>query len=219
MAFGSMRATPEPQVWLVDANVGELRVLARLLQAGGLAVQPLPSADAFLRAHDPALAGCAVLDAYLPGMDGLALQQRLHRDGAIRPIVFIAGSGAVEQGVQAMKAGAVDFLTKPVDPVALLGAVGRALAADARERRVRAQLQRIRGCLDSLTPREREVLRQVVAGRLNKQIAADLGITEKTIKVHRARVMEKMEAASLAQLVRKTLEVRAGAVFEDDPDA
>lgn len=194
-------------------------MLARLLQAAGLAVQPLSSADAFLRAHDPALAGCAVLDVHLPGIDGLALQRRLRRDGAARSVVFIAASGAVEQGVQAMKDGAVDFLTKPVDPVAFLGAVGRALASDTRERRARAELQRIRGCLDSLTPREREVLRQVVAGRMNKQIAADLGITEKTIKVHRARAMEKMEAASLAQLVRKTLEVRAGAVFEDDPDA
>ena len=221
MDVGSVGApdASEPLVYLVDADAGELKALACLLQTRGLAVRALPSAEAFLRTHDPAVAGCAVLDVHLPGMDGLALQQRLRRDGAVRPVVFIAGSGAVEQGVQAMKAGAVDFLTKPVDPAAFLGAVGRALASDARERRVRAQLQRIRACLASLTPREREVLRQVVAGRLNKQIAADLGITQKTIKVHRARAMEKMEAASLAQLVRKTLEVRAGALFEDDPDA
>ena len=220
MVFGSVGApaAPEALVYLVDEDDGELKALARLLRAHGLAVRALPSATAFLRAHDPAVAGCAVLDVHLPGMDGLALQQALRLDGAGRPVVFITGSGEVEQGVRAMKAGAVDFLTKPVDEAALLGAVLRALALDAAARPARAELQRIRGCLESLTPREREVLRHVVAGRLNKQIAADLGIAERTIKVHRARAMEKMGAASLAQLVRKTLEVRVGAVFEDDPE-
>lgn len=136
MVFGSVGApaAPEALVYLVDEDDGELKALARLLRAHGLAVRALPSATAFLRAHDPAVAGCAVLDVHLPGMDGLALQQALRLDGAGRPVVFITGSGEVEQGVRAMKAGAVDFLTKPVDEAALLGAVLRARGTAAYPR-------------------------------------------------------------------------------------
>jgi FixJ family two-component response regulator len=207
---------PEPVVYLVDDDPGVLKAVTRLLQAEGFPVQAFSTAAGFLHAHDPALPGCAVVDLRLPDMDGLDLQQALLGAGEERAIVFVSGHADVEQGVRAMKAGAVDFLTKPCDDGALVGAVRHALARDARERRERCELQRIRGHLESLTRREHEVLQHVVAGRLNKQIASDLGIAEKTIKVHRARAMEKMCAGSLAQLVREVLEVESGAVFEDE---
>jgi two-component system, LuxR family, response regulator FixJ len=201
---------PEPLVYLVDQDPVALRTTARLLRADGLAVREHASADGFLRDHDPQAPGCAVVDIGMPGLDGLVLQRDLQR-----AVVFVSAEGDVGQGVRAMKAGAVDFLTKPLEAGELLGAVRRALERDARERAVRRELARIRARLDSLTRRERQVLRQVVAGRLNKQIASDLGIAEKTIKVHRARAMEKMGAGSLAQLVREVLELDAGAVFGD----
>jgi len=209
-------ASPEPAIYLVDDDAGMLQTMARLLQAEGYAVRTYTTAAGFLRAHDPDVPGCAVVNLRLPDMDGLAVQQALHDGGDARVIVFVSGDADVEQGVRAMKAGAVDFLTQPLDDAVLIGAVRRALARDSHERGVRRELQRIRGHLDSLTRRERQVLRQVVAGRLNKQIASDLGIAEKTIKVHRARAMEKMGAGSLAQLVREMLEVDAGAVFDGD---
>lgn len=208
--------TCEPMVYLVDDDPGVLKAMTRLLEAEGMAVRAFSSADSFLRAHDPEAPGCAVVDVCMPGLGGLALQQELQRAGATRAIVFVTGHGDVEQGVRAMKAGAVDFLTKPFDAGDFVGAVRRALEHDRHERVVRSELQRIRGHLDSLTRRERQVVRHVVAGRLNKQIASDLGIAEKTIKVHRARAMEKMGVGSLAQLVREMVEVEAGAVIEDE---
>jgi FixJ family two-component response regulator len=203
-------------VYLVDDDPGVLKAMTRLLEAEGMAVRAFSSGDSFLRAHDPEAPGCAVVDVCMPGLGGLALQQELQRAGATRAIVFVTGHGDVEQGVRAMKAGAVDFLTKPFDAGDFVGAVRRALEHDRHERVVRSELQRIRGHLDSLTRRERQVVRHVVAGRLNKQIASDLGIAEKTIKVHRARAMEKMGVGSLAQLVREMVEVEAGAVIEDE---
>jgi FixJ family two-component response regulator len=203
-------------VYLVDDDPGVLKAMTRLLEAEGMAVCAFSSADSFLRAHDPETPGCAVVDVCMPGLGGLALQQELRRGGATRAVVFVTGHGDVEQGVRAMKAGAVDFLTKPFDAGDFVGAVRRALEHDRHDRAVRCELQRIRGHLDSLTRRERQVVRHVVAGRLNKQIASDLGIAEKTIKVHRARAMEKMGVGSLAQLVREMVEVEAGAVIEDE---
>jgi two-component system, LuxR family, response regulator FixJ len=202
----------EQIVYLVDDDVAVLKALARLLQAEGLAVRAFQNAAAFLREHDPAQTGCVVLDLRLPDLGGLALQQALLESGCQRPVVFMTGFGDVADSVCAMKAGAVDFLTKPCDEQLLLRAVRGALARDEQERGARIELQRIRGRLASLTPREHEVLLHVVDGRLNKQIAADLGIAEKTIKVHRARAMEKMGASSLADLVRKTFELEVGAV-------
>jgi FixJ family two-component response regulator len=199
-------------VYLVDDDAAVLKSLERLLQADGLAVHAFDSAAGFLREHDPDVTGCVVLDMRLPDVGGLAVQQALAASGAERPIVFMTGYGDVADSVQAMKAGAVDFLTKPCDETELLAAVRKAIARDEEARRVHDELQRIRGRMASLTPREHEVLQQVVFGRLNKQIAADLGIAEKTIKVHRARAMEKMGASSLADLVRKTVEVEAGVV-------
>lgn len=206
--------TPEPLVYLVDDDPGVLTAMARLLRIEGLQVLPFASAESFLRGYDPDTPGCAVIDVHMPGLDGLALQEELQRGGDTRAIVFITGYREVEQGVRAMKAGAVDFLIKPLDAAEFVRAVLRALAHDAHERAIRCELQRLRGHLASLTRREQQVLRQVVSGRLNKQIASDLGIAEKTIKVHRARVMEKMGASSLAQLVREALALEAHAEVE-----
>ncbi|MGZ5198345.1 MAG: response regulator transcription factor [Telluria sp.] len=202
----------EPIVYLVDDDRAVRTAVGRLLAADGLAVQAFGTAGDFLRVHDPDAPGCVVLDMCLPDLDGLAVQQALLASGCERPVVFMSGVGGVAESVRAMKAGAADFLTKPCDEAALLGAVHAAIERDLRLRGVHRELDAIRGRMASLTPREHEVLRHVVDGRLNKQIAADLGIAEKTIKVHRARAMEKMGASSLADLVRKTFELDVGAV-------
>jgi FixJ family two-component response regulator len=187
---------------VVDDDPGVLRALTRLFAAAGLEARGFPSPAAFLEVHDPATPGCLVLDVALPGLDGLELQQALTVADCARPIVFITGRGDVPTSVRAMKGGAVDFLTKPVNDAELLEAVRKAIEVDRLARAARLELDALRRCLATLTQREREVLAQVVAGRLNKQIAADLGTVEKTIKVHRARIMTKMAARSLADLVR-----------------
>jgi FixJ family two-component response regulator len=157
--------------------------------------------------HDPAAPGCVVLDMVMPSVGGLALQRNLLASGCERFIIFITGHGDIPSSVEAMKAGAVDVLTKPFHDQEFLDAVRVAVARDDSARATYAQLQSIRQRLATLTRREREVLEHVVTGRLNKQIAADLGTVEKTIKVHRARVMEKMRVSSLAELVRLTLQI------------
>jgi FixJ family two-component response regulator len=189
-------------VFLVDDDPSVLRALSRLLRTAGYGARTFHSSREFLADHDPAVPGCLVLDLAMPGLNGLELQEALAASGSQRPIVFVSGHGDVSSSVQAMKAGAVDFLTKPVSEENLLAAVGRAIARDRRMRQAWAELQAIGARLATLTPREREVLEHVVAGRLNKQIAADLGTVEKTIKVHRSRMMEKMGVRSLADLVR-----------------
>ncbi len=191
-----------PTVCVVDDDPSVLRALTRLFTAAGLEARAFASPAAFLEQHDPAMPGCLVLDLALPGLDGLQLQQALTASGCARPIVFITGRGDIPTSVRAMKGGAVDFLTKPVRDDDLLTAVRSAIATDRRARAMQAELDVLGQRLASLTPREREVLAHVVAGRLNKQIAGDLGTVEKTIKVHRARIMEKMAARSLADLVR-----------------
>jgi FixJ family two-component response regulator len=189
-------------VFVIDDDPGVLRALTRLLSASGFQARAFPSAAAFLEAHDPATPGCLVLDLALPGLDGLELQQALTVSDCARPIVFITGRGDIPTSVRAMKAGAVDFLTKPVNDEDLVAAVRNAVEMDRLARAAQAELASLELRLRTLTPREREVLSHVVAGRLNKQIAADLGTVEKTIKVHRARIMEKMAVRSLADLVR-----------------
>ena len=201
-------------VYLVDDEPCLLHALQRLLQADGHAVQAFGSAEDFLHAHDPARTGCLVTDLCLPGLDGLSLQRMLFALGNVRAVVLMTAYGDVGTGVDAMKAGAVDCLVKPFDDEVFLAAVRHALAKDRHDREVLCELQTVRGRMASLTPREHEVLEHVVTGRLNKQIAADLGITEKTIKVHRARAMEKMGVGTLAELVRKTLEVELGTVID-----
>ena len=194
--------TDQFTVYLVDDDPGVRSGLSRLLRASGYAVRPFSSPEEFLQQHDPAEPGCAVLDVAMPGLDGLGLQQALTAGGSQRPIIFITGKGDVPTSVRAMKAGALDFLTKPVNEPDLLEAISRARTRDAEYRRVNSDLDSIRAKLNTLTPREREVLTHVVAGRLNKQIAADLGTVEKTIKVHRSRMMEKLGMRGVADLVR-----------------
>jgi FixJ family two-component response regulator len=189
-------------VFIVDDDASVRTALARLVRRAGWRAEACASAREFIARYDPAQPGCLLLDVAMPEVDGLELQEQLRELGDPFPIVFLTGHADVAMGVAAMRAGAVHFLTKPVDGKDLVDAVGEAMARDAAGRRERAAHERVRARLALLSTREREVLERVVAGRLNKQIAAELGAAEKTIKVHRARVMEKMAAASLAELVR-----------------
>jgi FixJ family two-component response regulator len=189
-------------IFLVDDDAGVLKALSRLLRAKGYDVRLFASAEEFLERHDAAVAGCAVFDVSMPGLDGLALQQIFTADGNQRPIIFLTGKGDIPKSVRAVKAGAIDFLTKPVSDKDLLDAIARAVEVDAGTRQTSAHLAAIQAKIRTLTPREREVLTHVIAGRLNKQIAGDLGTVEKTIKVHRGRMMEKLGVRSVADLVR-----------------
>ena len=190
-------------VYLVDDDPGVLKALSRLLRAKGYDVRAYSSPRVFLEEHDVAVPGCAVLDVSMPGLDGLVLQHALAvTNGFHRPVVFVTGKGDIPTSVSAMKAGAIDFLTKPVKDIDLFEAISRAEARDTESRGLHSELESIQAKVDTLTPREREVLTHVVAGRLNKQIAGDLGTVEKTIKVHRSRMMEKLGLRSVADLVR-----------------
>jgi FixJ family two-component response regulator len=191
-------------VYLVDDDPGVLRALTRLLRASGREVRAFASPAEFLGQHDPAAPGCLVLDVAMPQTNGLDLHRELQESGAERPVVFITGHGDILTSVKAMKAGAVDFLTKPFDESQLLAAVQAAMDKDDRLRRERLERGAVERRLGTLTSRERQVLEHVVAGRLNKHIASDLGTVEKTIKVHRGRIMQKMGATSLVELVRMT---------------
>ena len=191
------------RVFVVDDDASVRRALVRLLRSAGLPAVAFADAEAFLSGVDPADApACLLVDLSLPGLSGLGLQARLLERGVELSVVFISGRASLESGVRAMKAGAVDFLEKPLDEAVLLAAVRRALEQDRVRRAERAELARLQARLQRLTPREREVCGLIVSGLLNKQAAAELGTAEKTVKVHRARVMKKMEAASLADLVR-----------------
>lgn len=192
-------------IHVVDDDVVVLRSLGRLLAASGHAHESHASAEEFLARRDPERAGCAIIDLCLPGVDGLALQSRMAESDAMIPVIFLTGRGDIESSVRAMKCGAVDFLTKPVAASVLLGAIERALQIAAATRAAGREQATFDARLALLTPREREVLDGVVAGRLNKQIAWHLGVAEKTVKVHRARVMQKMNADSVADLVRRVV--------------
>jgi len=189
-------------VSVIDDDALVLRSLDRLLQSRGFEVHTYSSAQAFLEQHDASTPGCIVMDLSMPGLSGLELQQALAHSADRRPVVFISGRSSVEASVRAMKAGAVDFLTKPFDEADLVAAVSTALEKDRASREGLAERSAINLRLSTLTPRERDVLSRVVAGKLNKQIAAELGTAEKTVKVHRARMMRKMQFDSLAELVR-----------------
>lgn len=191
-----------PVVYVVDDDPSVLKSLERLLRSGGYAVETFNSAVEFLGFQHADAPGCLILDVKMPELNGLELQERLAGRGITFPVIFISGHGTVPMSVQAMKAGAVDFLQKPFLEGDLMDVVSRAIASDQRFRREQRELTRFRERLQTLTPREYEVLRLVVTGMLNKQIAFDLGTSEKTIKVHRARVMEKLNAESMADLVR-----------------
>ncbi len=189
-------------VFIVDDDALVRRSLERLILSVGLRVKSFSSASDFLDSQRPDGPACIVLDIRMPGLSGLDLQQDLSAAGLDMPVVFVTGHGTVPMSVRAMKAGAVDFLQKPVDDQVLLDAVQRAIDQDRQAREEQAGLQELEQRLDSLTPREREVFALVVSGLLNKQIGGELGTSEKTVKVHRARVMQKMQADSLADLVR-----------------
>lgn len=194
-----------PIVYLVDDDPAVLRALDRVLSAAGFCTAPFGSPRRFLDCHEPLRPGCAVLDLAMPGIDGIELQKLLEPQGADLPprlVIFLSGKGSVQTSVDAMRRGAIDFLVKPIEATVLVGAVRAAIERDAAARRAHAERAEIRSRIGTLTPREREVMALVVQGKLNKQAAAALGTTEKTIKVHRARVMQKMMADSLADLVR-----------------
>jgi FixJ family two-component response regulator len=191
----------EPTVFVVDDDASVLRAISRLLSFE-FVVQAYDSPAPFLDAVHPDTHGCVLLDLALPGVSGLELQARLIDAQCFQPVVFLSGQGSVRTSVQAMRAGAMDFIEKPWEDDALIGAVRRALERDRDVRSRRDATDSISRRVASLTPRESEVFRHVIAGRLNKQIAARLGTAEKTIKVHRARVMHKMSVRSVAELTR-----------------
>ena len=194
--------TDEPTVFVVDDDPSVRRSVVRLLESAGLRVLGFDSGEAFLEHRRPTRPGCVVLDVRMSGMSGLELQRRLSATGRPMAIVFITGHGDVPMSVAAMKGGAVDFLLKPFDDEALLAAIDRGIGRDRAWLLEQQELAVLRARYDRLTPREQQVFALVSAGLLNKQVAVQLGTSEKTIKVHRARVMAKMEAASLADLVR-----------------
>jgi FixJ family two-component response regulator len=189
-------------VFVVDDDESMRRSLATLLRSVGLEARVFSSPQEFLRAERPDGPGCLVLDVRLPGMSGLAFQEQLAKDAIALPIIFITGHGDVPMTVRAMKAGAVEFLGKPFDDQVLLDAIHGAIERDRHRRRDAAQLAELQARYRALTEREREVFRLVVAGRLNKLIAADLGLSVVTVKVHRGQLMRKMSARSLVDLVR-----------------
>jgi len=190
-----MTTPPSPTVFVVDDYAPVRRSISRLLQAAGFAVAAFASADEFLAQFDPQTMGCLVLDVAMPALNGLELQNILEKAGSLLPIIFLTGTADIPKSVEAMKHGASDFLTKPVDDEDLLAAVRVAIEKNRVLRQEQAELS-------TLTPREREVLEHVVKGQLNKQIAGDLGTVEQTVKVHRARVMHKLRLQSVAELVR-----------------
>jgi FixJ family two-component response regulator len=191
-----------PVIYIVEDDPSFRRSMERLVQTLGFEPVSFQTADSFLAQPCLRRPACLLLDVQLPGIDGLDLQQRLIEGGSSLPIIFMTGHGSIPMSVQAMKKGALDFLPKPFEPQDLRSALLKALERDIQNSESELELRQVKSILDTLTPREKEVLRWVITGRLNKQIAFELGTTEKTIKVHRSRVMQKTGATSVAELVR-----------------
>lgn len=193
---------PQPTVFVLDDDASMRRALSHLLVAAGYTVETYSSAEAFLTRENCDGVGCIILDVRMPGLNGMELQEKLIRSANSMPIIFLTGHGEVAMGVEAMKKGAVDFLTKPCDDEQLLAAIHRAIEKALQERAHVEEEREIRRCIELLTPREKEILPYIITGMLNKQIAAKLGIAEPTLKIHRGRIMEKLSAESVADLVR-----------------
>jgi FixJ family two-component response regulator len=197
-----------PKVMVVDDDSGVRNAMRILLKSVGLESVLYSSAQEFLAAYQPSLSGCLLLDIRMPGMSGLELQQQLNLRGAVIPVIFMTGHGDVPMAVEAMQHGAFDFLQKPFRDQDLLDRIQKAIAKDAQSRASLGEHERIRARLETLTAREREVLDLMIQGKQNKAIAQDLDVSPRTIEIHRARVMEKMEAQSVAELVRMMLDIR-----------
>jgi FixJ family two-component response regulator len=193
---------PNPTIFVIDNDASMRRALTYLLQSAGYNVETHSSAEEFLRREHYDGVGCIILDVQMPGLSGMDLQERLMRSDYRMPIIFLTGHGELSMGVQAMKKGAIDFLSKPCDDEQLLEAIHSAIEKDTQARGSYKEEQEIRRRIDLLTSRENEILRYVIAGMLNKQIAAKLGIAESTVKIHRGRIMEKLCTESVADLVR-----------------
>jgi len=207
-AMRSNSNSTRPTIFVVDDDAAVRDALKLLLRSVGQAVETFASAQEFLDAYGEDRAGCLVLDIRMPGMSGLELQQKLNERHSILPIIFITGHGDVPMAVEAMQAGAVDFIQKPFRDQDLIDRINQALEKDSHNRAALGERNDIRRRLETLTPREREVLDLVVHGKANKVIAGDLKLSQRTVEIHRARVMEKMHASSLAHLVRMVLEVQ-----------
>lgn len=193
---------PTPIIRIVDDDPSFLKAVARMLRASGFLVKTFASAAEFLELQEPDIPGCVLVDLQMPGLSGLDLQAALSKAGRSLPVVFLSGHGDIRTTVQVMRGGAEDFLTKLAPKQELLDAVTRALARDARERAERAKQEALRAPFAALSPREREVLQHVVQGKLNKQIAFDLGIHERTVKLHRTAITTKLGVQSAAELTR-----------------
>jgi two-component system response regulator FixJ len=195
-----------PTVFVIDDDVSFLRSISRILRVSGFQVIIHNSAAEFLAELQPNMNGCVISDLMMPGMDGMALQEALRKAGSPLPILFLTGHGDIPTTVQAMRSGAEDFLTKHAPKKDLIAAVNRALAHNQQDRAQRTHMLTLRQPFELLTDREREVLRHVVQGKLNKQIAADLGIHERTVKLHRTHITTKLQVRSVAELTRMVQE-------------
>jgi two-component system, LuxR family, response regulator FixJ len=203
----------KPVIYVVDDDNAMAQSIRWLIESVGLHVEIFNHPKLFLKEYDPRRHGCLILDVRMPEIGGLELQEQLKQKGIAIPVIFITGHGDVPMAIRAMKGGAIEFLTKPFNDQALLDSINRALDVDLKQRSKQQQREKIENRVARLTPRERQVMKLVVAGKLNKVIASELNISSKTVELHRAKIMEKMEARSLAELVTLVMLYRSGQAF------